>query len=155
MTRVLIAVDGSDLDLVCLDTARRLFGESAQYLAINVSDEPHRRTAYVAVPYGYVYPYAEVAPMVGEGVPDPVHRAEDVARNAAERAGLDNAEPVGEVGDPAELIVGSAVHHACDVIVVGSHDRGWLSRLVSPSVSNEVMDASEIPVLVIKTPTQP
>ncbi|CAN5389567.1 universal stress protein [soil metagenome] len=155
MTRVLIAVDGSDLDAVCIAAAERLFGESAEYLAANVSDdEPARRTAFVPVPYGYVYPYAEVQPHAGEVEPDAIARAEDIARRAALRAGLDNAEPIGDIGDPGELIVSLADRHAADVIVVGSHERGWLSRLVSPSVSNEVMDASTIPVLVVKSPSE-
>jgi nucleotide-binding universal stress UspA family protein len=158
MTRVLIAVDGSDLDAVCIAAAERLFGQSAQYLAVNVSDEPARRTAFVPVPYGYVYPYAEVysevQPYAGEGGEDhAIARAEDVARRAAERAGLDNAEPIGEIGDPGELIASLAERHAADVIVVGSHDRGWLSRLVSPSVSSDVMDVSTVPVLVVKSPS--
>ena len=160
MTRVLIAVDGSDLDEVCFAAAERLFGESAQFLAANVSDEPARRTAFVPVPYGYVYPfaevYSEVQPYAGEGPGESnaLARAEDVARRAAERAGIDNAEPIGEIGDPGELIVALAERHAADVIVVGSHDRGWLSRLVSPSVSSDIMDVSSIPVLVIKAPSQ-
>jgi nucleotide-binding universal stress UspA family protein len=157
MTRVLIAVDGSDLDAVCIAAAERLFGESAEYLAVNVSDEPARRTAFVPVPYGYVYPYAEVyaevEPDLGSSELHALDRAEDIARRAAERAGLDNAEPIGEVGDPGELIVSLAERHAADVIVIGSHERGWFSRLVSPSVSNEVIDASSIPVLVIKQPS--
>jgi nucleotide-binding universal stress UspA family protein len=157
MTRVLIAVDGSDLDAVCMAAAERLFGESAEYLAVNVSDEPARRTAFVPVPYGYVYPYAEVyaevEPHTGTDELHAIDRAEDIARRAAERAGLDNAEPIGDVGDPGELIVSLAERHAADVIVIGSHERGWLSRLVSPSVSNEVIDASSIPVLVIKQPS--
>lgn len=152
INRVLIAVDGSELDTLCLDTARRLFGETAQYLAVNVSETPAPRPVFVPVPYGYVYPYTEVGPYVAQGDTNAEERAESVARRAAEDAGLDNAEPMGEVGDPGELIVRSAVRHGCDVIVVGSHERGWLSRLVSPSVSNEVMDASTIPVLVVKSP---
>lgn len=152
MTRILIAVDGSDLDHVSVTTAHRLFGDDAQYLAVNVSDEPTPRTAYVSVPYGFVYPYHEEVSTSPDSAGNPVHRAEDVARRAAEEAGLENVEVIGEVGDAAEVIVAAAARNGCDVIVVGSHDRGWLSRLVHPSVSGEVVHTSTIPVLVVKPP---
>lgn len=151
MTRILIAVDGSDLDHDCVATARRLFGD-AEYLAVSVAHESAQRTAMVPVPYGFVYPYASVEPMRVDDGSNPVDRAESIARRAAEEAGLDNAEVIGDVGDPAEVIVGAAARHGCDAIVVGSHDRGWLSRLVQPSVSSEVLSTSSIPVLVVKAP---
>lgn len=152
MTRILIAVDGSDLDHVSVSTAHRLFGDDAQYLAVNVSEEPPPRTAFVPVPYGFVYPYHEDVPTASDAAGNPIHRAEDVARRAADEAGLDNVEVIGEVGDAAEVIVSAAARNHCDVIVVGSHDRGWLSRLVNPSVSGEVVHSSSIPVLVVKPP---
>ncbi|MEX2627756.1 MAG: universal stress protein [Ilumatobacteraceae bacterium] len=153
MARILIAVDGTELDHDCVATARHLFGTEAEYLAVSVAEEVARRTTMVPVPYGFVYPYASVEPMVVDDGPDPVARAEDVARRAAEEAGLDNAEVFADIGDPAEVIVDAAGRHACDVIVVGSHGRGWLSRLVQPSVSSEVLSVSSIPVLVVKSPT--
>lgn len=166
MTRILIAVDGSELDAVCAGTAHQLFGDDADYLAVNVSDAVGAGTpaATVPVPFGYVYPYAaapppmdprlvDSGPEIGGDRVDPVAHAEDVARRAADAAGLVNAETLGEIGDPGEAIVEAAERNGCSVIVVGSHERGWLSRLVSPSVSNEVMAASNIPVLVVKAPS--
>lgn len=157
MTRVLIAVDGSELDVVCATIAHDLFGDDADYLAVNVADGfATTQTATVPVPFGQVYPYV-AAPTPADGVaiddePDPVEHAEDVARRAADQAGLVTAETIGEIGDPGEAIVDAAERNHCDVIVVGSHERSWLSRLVSPSVSSEVTAASGIPVLVVKQP---
>lgn len=159
MTRILIAVDGTELDVVCASTAHDLFGDDVEYLAVNVADSLPAGGAPMAtapVPFGYVYPYAAVPPSPDRhpgGATDPADRvahAEDVARRAADEAGLVNAESIGEIGDPGEAIADAAERNSCDVIVVGSHERGWFSRLVSPSVSSEVMSAAHIPVLVVK-----
>ena len=39
-----------------------------------------------------------------------------------------------------------------DVIAVGDHDRGWFSRLMSPSVTTAVTERAHVPVLVIRIP---
>ena len=45
------------------------------------------------------------------------------------------------------------LEHAADVIVVGSKERGWLTRLLTSSVADEVRRESPIPVLVVPHPT--
>jgi nucleotide-binding universal stress UspA family protein len=76
--------------------------------------------------------------------------AEREARDAAERAGLKEAELLGEVGDPARSILDAAHEHGVDVVVVGSHQRSWFSRLFSRPVSAEVVKRADVPVLVAK-----
>jgi nucleotide-binding universal stress UspA family protein len=44
--------------------------------------------------------------------------------------------------------VKAAHEFGIDVIVVGSSDRSWFSRLVTPSTAAAVMRESDIPVLV-------
>lgn len=150
MTRVLIAVDGSDLDHHLAATAHGLFGDRAEYLAVNVADSVVATAATMPVPYGVVYPYAPPGALEpGASDAERVERAEQVAREAAEELG-DRAAAIGDVGDPADAIVAAGRRHDVDVIVVGSHERGWFSRLVSPSVSGEVVAESTIPVMVVK-----
>ena len=57
---------------------------------------------------------------------------------------------MGEVGDPAHAIVRAAAACGADVIVVGSHDRSWLSKLFTPSVAAAVVSESSIPVLMVR-----
>ena len=52
--------------------------------------------------------------------------------------------------DPSEAILHAAHEQGADVIVVGSHERGWFSRLLSGSVSQDLVRRSDIPVLVVK-----
>ena len=77
-------------------------------------------------------------------------RAHERAAEVAGDSDLDAAEVLGDTGDPAYAILDAAHEHQVDVIVVGSHERNWFSRLLSGSVSREVVRESTIPVLVVK-----
>ncbi len=52
-------------------------------------------------------------------------------------------------GDPVESILVAAEAEACDLIIVGSHGRGRLARLVLGSVSKSVLELHPRRVLVI------
>jgi nucleotide-binding universal stress UspA family protein len=99
---------------------------------------------------GFVAP---VAPVAADGsTSEPVQHAqaeaESVAARIVEAAGV-TAEPIGEVGDAARAILNASVAHRADVIVVGSHERGWFSRLWHTPTAEEVTRASALPVLVV------
>ncbi|HEY7644969.1 MAG TPA: universal stress protein [Hyphomicrobiales bacterium] len=51
---------------------------------------------------------------------------------------------------PAEGIVECAAEKGCDLIVVASHGRRGLRRLILGSVANEVVTRSTIPVLICR-----
>lgn len=53
-------------------------------------------------------------------------------------------------GDPAESIVEAAIAEEVDLIVVGSHQRRGVDRLVMGSVSEQVVRTSPIPVVVAR-----
>lgn len=163
MTRVMIAVDGSDLDARLAEAAQHLFGPDAEYWAVNVHESatPPPPGALAPVPgmyggafvgYGVAYPFT---PGLPENVDPATARRErasalrEAARAAAESAGIDNAAVVAESGDPPTAILTAAHRHDADVIVVGSHDRSWWSKLIEPSVSGDVIESSSVPVLVV------
>jgi K+-sensing histidine kinase KdpD len=50
--------------------------------------------------------------------------------------------------NPAQAIINCAKHHQCDLIFIGSHGRSGLSRLFLGSVTNKVISACTVPVLV-------
>lgn len=54
------------------------------------------------------------------------------------------------VGDPAESIVEAAIAEEVDLIVVGSHQRRGVDRLVMGSISEQVVRTSPIPVVVAR-----
>jgi len=167
MTTVLIAVDETEESVEAAALARRLFGDDAEYLAINVAQyapatgpgagwDSRWGVAYPS-PWGSVWPYTGPRPEDPTTVAD-IWAADITAEGAAaqeaqriaDRSGLRDAEAIGEVGDPAAAILDAADEHHVDVIVVGSHERSWLSRLFSRSVAADVVKNADIPVLVAK-----
>ncbi len=142
---VLIAVDGSSISESVVRAAHRLFGDDATYLAINVSPGP-----YTELRWAYVWPVAGpsiwLPPTRGNGTADAgAVRAEAVTRDA----GLAQATPLGDVGDPTRAIIVAAHHHRVDVVVIGADERGWLSRVVDGSVERELLREADFAVLVV------
>jgi nucleotide-binding universal stress UspA family protein len=56
------------------------------------------------------------------------------------------------MGDPAAIICHVAGELAVDVIIVGSHGKGFVSRVLLGSVSEYVMRHAPCPVLVVRAP---
>ena len=55
------------------------------------------------------------------------------------------------MGSPAEEIVNVAEDRGCSLIIVGNRGLGAFSRTLLGSVSNKVINASKISVLVVKS----
>ncbi|MFC6961372.1 universal stress protein [Halocatena marina] len=70
------------------------------------------------------------------------------AREQVETAGLE-VETVVETGRPAPAIVEYATTHDIDQIVMGSHGRKGVSRLLLGSVAEAVVRRSPVPVTVV------
>jgi nucleotide-binding universal stress UspA family protein len=104
----------------------------------------------------HVYP-TPVAPAVGDGffpVPLEVPRAELTAK-LNEIKPFDPAIPVERTfveGDPAYEIVRASEKLAADLIVMGTHGRGGLPRLILGSVAENVTRKAKIPVVTVRMP---
>ena len=55
-------------------------------------------------------------------------------------------------GDPARAVVDFAAQHRADMIVVGSHGRTGIPRMVMGSVAELIARRSACPVMIVKTP---
>jgi len=55
-------------------------------------------------------------------------------------------------GDSAEEILSLAAELGCDLIVMGTHGRSGLGRLLMGSVAELVLAEADCPVLVVKSP---
>jgi len=55
-------------------------------------------------------------------------------------------------GNPDEVIVETAAERGCDLIVMGTHGRGWLGRLLMGSVAEHVLRKAPCPVLTVRLP---
>jgi nucleotide-binding universal stress UspA family protein len=54
------------------------------------------------------------------------------------------------VGPPGEEIVSAAAREKADMIVMGTHGRGLVGRVLMGSVAHRVVAGSEVPVLLVK-----
>ena len=125
MTRVLVAVDDSESSVHAAETAHRLFGDTAEYLAVNVTNIVDLASipwygagwgSPYAAPYGAVWAYRSDVTLDPEGIADGQKTAEAQAQAVADESGLPAAEAVGEEGDPADAVlrvhVGGSTGHS-------------------------------------------
>ncbi len=159
MTRVLIAVDGTDSDRTVVGQTHTLFGDDAEYILLNVRRDPMLIAATtIGVGMAATVPSVDLRSIYSGDERSTLQSEADVAtataRAAAVDAELDDATAVGEVGLEPDAILDASVDYDVDVIAIGDHDRGWFSKLLSPSVSEAVTDRSKVPVLVIRVPEE-
>lgn len=139
--KILLPVDGSELSLAAvrfaLDLAKK--GLQVQAVLANVQEASNLYELLVA------------------------HDPEVLDRVAAE-AGLHTLQTARELldtqglayemevarGDPAHTLVAIAERFGCDMIVMGARGNSALRSAMLGSVSNEVLHASAVPVLIVK-----
>jgi nucleotide-binding universal stress UspA family protein len=153
MTKVLIAVDDSESSVRAARTARKLFGPNAEYTVISVGPSEDLSWGEDLMSWGMAYALAEPPPGYVGGMPLVMREKASAVRTAhkvADAADLTRATVIGEEGARARSILDAA--HACevDVIVVGSHDRSWFSKLLDPSTEATVVRDSDVPVLIAR-----
>ncbi len=64
-----------------------------------------------------------------------------------------NVETILVEGNASQQILRVAEEHHCDLIILGTHARTGLSRVLLGSVAEDVIRHSRFPVLTLKTPT--
>jgi nucleotide-binding universal stress UspA family protein len=70
-------------------------------------------------------------------------------------AGVAEVEVSAWYGPPAEAIVEAARHRKADLIVMSSHGRSGVARLVLGSVAESVLRATAVPILLIRAAGAP
>ena len=88
--------------------------------------------------------------LVGEETRQQVELVSRLAREMQSR-GLDATASTLE-GDPRLMLVDAAKTHNVDLVVVGSHGRSGLSKLILGSVASHLVVHSPCSVLVVKRP---
>jgi nucleotide-binding universal stress UspA family protein len=118
------------------------------------------RAIELAAGLGATLTFVSVVPETGFSA-NPVSGAPEAATatggRAAVRAAVQRATEAGVQaefeyleGDAADAIVAAAQQRQADIIVVGSRGLGALRSLVLGSVSREVVDRADRPVLIVK-----
>jgi nucleotide-binding universal stress UspA family protein len=73
----------------------------------------------------------------------------EVAQALLAEADIDFESEVAS-GDPAHTLIDILERHACDLVVMGASGTSTLRSALLGSVSNEVLHASGVPVLIVK-----
>lgn len=148
-TRVVIATDGSAASLAAADQVTPLLPAGAEVHLVTVVphiDDPEEMAGGIEGPLG-----------------TPEQVAQDRARQEVEATGALAAtarafgaipviETVIEGGDPGDALCRHAEEIGAAMLVVGSHGRGWMKRLLLGSVSTHVIHHATVPVLVMPRP---
>jgi nucleotide-binding universal stress UspA family protein len=150
--RILVAVDESEGARRAAEFTNEFFGVlDVETLVLNVAATPV--PWFPGVGGGVVGPYAWRQVPVGapgEPVAELMIEARDQAGHVAAASGVEDADPIAEVGDPVDAIRATAVAEDVDLIVVGTSDKGWWRRLLEGSVSDALVRSAECPVLVVR-----
>ena len=86
-----------------------------------------------------------------ESVTSMLEEEGEAALSAAEdRAVAGNVVTAVREGPPSREVVEYAGEEECDLIVMGTHGRGGLNRLILGSVAERVVRSSEVPVLTVR-----
>ena len=138
---ILVPYDGSPLSQRALERA--------------ITKHPDDRVSvlYVIDPMLAVYEAeAEGLPAASTWHDRMTERADEICADAIERAGEHDCTitTATEIGRPARTIVAYAEEHGIDHIIMGSHGREGVSRLVLGSVAERVMRHAPIPVTVVR-----
>jgi nucleotide-binding universal stress UspA family protein len=144
---ILIAVDGSEL--------------SDRALVHGVSLAKEIRATVTVVTVTPLWSALEMAHKAVERNPDPAGEFEKMAEAAA-KVILDAAAQKAKIAGvpcelvhvpdqhPAEGIIATAEKKGCDLIVMASHGRRTVGRLLLGSQANEVLAHSKIPALIVR-----
>jgi|SRR5699024_2072128 len=136
--RVLVPVDGSEQAWTALDHATTEYPE-ADLTLLYVIDPVGAGTSGQIGDVGYGEEWYETAEI----------RAENLFESARERTD-DGFETATTVGRPAHGIVAFAEDNPIDAIVIGSHGRDGVSRIVLGSVAETVVRRAPVPVTVVR-----
>jgi len=140
---ILIATDGSEVATKAVSAGLKLAKKLAARVIVMTASEPLRATVSaetIAANFPAAYEKAtkeEAAKVLAE------------VRREALTIGVE-CETLHVINSPAEAIIETAKDNACDLIVMGSHGRRGIARLLLGSQATKVVTLSSVPVLVCR-----
>jgi nucleotide-binding universal stress UspA family protein len=134
---LLVPLDGSTL------------AEQALPVAADMAKASGARVVLLRAAFAHAYPGRD--PVEAQVVV--VREAEEYLADAAERVralGVQNVSVSAWYGEPATAIVEAAEFNRADLIVMTTHGRSGLGRLVMGSVAESVLRGTTTPILILR-----
>jgi nucleotide-binding universal stress UspA family protein len=147
--RILVPTDFSDCSHSACDVATQLatkFGASIDILHV---DEPPAWQGFV-IPELIVSMPNEASTSLHKFVQTRTQRALEQLVEKLQRAGVTHVRHRTEAGEPGSLILRIAAEEHFDLIVMGTHGRKGIERLVMGSVAEGVVRQARCPVLTVR-----
>lgn len=141
--RILVPFNDSDPARTALQEALEMF-ESKEFIVLHVIELED-------LSHGITGPAAEELDETRENEAEELF---DEAQGVADNYGV-SLDTVIEKGDAAEAIVKTAKAHDIDHIVMGSHARSGLSRILVGSVAEEVIRSAPVSVTISRPESLP
>jgi nucleotide-binding universal stress UspA family protein len=142
-THILVPADGSDNAHRAIAKAIGLAQAFKSKVSVIYVIDPY---AFTGVGTDFAYGQAEyLAAATAEG-----NEALRLARKAFEAAGIEVSTAVVEGHAVYKGILESAANLGADLIVMGSHGRRGLQKLMLGSVTSQVLSHAHLPVLVVR-----
>ncbi len=144
--RILVTTDGSSLSKKAVRSAIALAATTgARLVALHVV--PRYPVSYFEG--AVLMPPAEVAKTEKRWADNGQALVDDVERKA-EAAGVDAKGVIMKSDLVAESIIAAAKKHKCDLVMMASHGRKGIKRLLLGSETQHVLTHSDVPVLVLR-----
>ena len=141
---ILIPTDGSELSLAAAEKAVALAKlTGAQLTAFHVAPAYHFELREGQVPHDFQAPSQYAADVAEQVRP----HLEDV-KQLASAAGIPCEAHYAMSDYPADAIVEAVEKYGCDVIVMGSHGRKGVNKLLLGSETEKVLVGTKVPVVV-------
>ncbi len=150
--KILIAIDYDPTAQKVVETGY-LFAEAmgAEVTLLHVISDPLYYSAKEYSPIMGFSGYIDVDPIQLDNV-DGLRKASlDYLNNTKHYLNDESIKVRVEEGDTAATILETAANLDADAIVMGSHSRKWLEKILIGSATEEVLSQSIIPLLIIPT----
>ena len=141
--KILLPTDGSDVAFAAAGRAVALAKLAGAALHVVFVQQP--------------YPYTGIGAANSAGVQEYLAASQREASEAmarvsalAQASGVALTTEIAEGRSPAEQIVESARHSGADLIVMGSHGRSGVARVLLGSVASKVLVLAPVPVMIVK-----
>jgi nucleotide-binding universal stress UspA family protein len=139
--KILLPVDGSAVSLEAVRFAIRM-ARSGLETSVVLTNVQESATLYELVVAHDPQVLAQVSAAAG------AHTLE-AAQALLQEAGISFESEVAS-GDPAHTIIDIVERYACDLVVMGASGTSTLRSALLGSVSNEVLHAAGVPVMIVK-----
>lgn len=124
---------------------------NAEIILLHIISEPVYYSAPGYSPIMGFSGYTDMNPVQLASVDELKKASLQFLNKSKQHLGDDTIQTLVKEGDYAEIILKTATDLHVDIIVMGSHGRKWLEKIVIGSVTEKVLNHTSIPVFIIPT----